>query len=137
MLMEQQNLNTLMSESANDAAVVANEEFNIELDYTQQSIGVVDDLLLSFVEKYQDKALEDSAVFTLCNIFGAYVGETYKKYAGGTWRYDDTDPKAPFVVLDCKDRSYAFAGICYERLVNNSQVSVKSYFDKALSANTQ
>ncbi|QPG04356.1 hypothetical protein IT774_08700 [Salinimonas marina] len=135
--MEQQELNTLMSESAKDATVVAQEEFNIELDYSQQSIALVDDLLLSFIGKYQDKALEDSAVFTLCNIFGAYIGETYKQHAGGTWRYDQTDPKAPFVVLDCKDRSYAFAGICYERLVNDSQISVKSYFDKALHAHTQ
>lgn len=135
--MEQQELNTLMSESAKDATVVAREEFNMELDYSQQSIALVDDLLISFVKKYHDKALEDSAVFTLCNLFGAYLGETYKQYAGGTWRYDQTDPAAPFVVLDCKDRSYAFAGICHERLVNDSQISVKSYFDLALSAHTQ
>lgn len=135
--MNQSELEQLMQDCANDAIRTASEEFDTTLDLSPDSIKLVDDLLLSFVDKYHDKALEDNAVFTICNIFGAYLGETYKQVAGGTWRYDQSNPRAPFVVLDVGNNSYAFAGICYERLVNDSQISVKSYFDQALSQQVQ
>ncbi|MEW9796787.1 hypothetical protein [Alteromonas sp. CYL-A6] len=126
-------LETLMHDSANDAVAVAKEEFGITLDFTPESLALVDDVLLSFLDKYRDKALEDNAVFTLCNVFGAYAGETLKRRVGGEWHYDNSNPEAPYVVLEVDSRSYAFAGICYERLVNDSQVSVKAYFDHALT----
>ena len=67
-------LKTLMSECADDAIEAAKQEFNIELDNTAESISLVDDILLSFIDKYHDQVLENEAVFTICNIFGAYVG---------------------------------------------------------------
>lgn len=135
--MKQQELEQLMADCAHDAVATAKEEFQVELDYSNESIGAVDDVLLSFVDRYHDKALEDDAVFTLCNVFGAYTGETFRRLVGGSWRYDESNPKAPYVLLEVGDRSYAFAGICYERLVNDSQVSVKAYFDQALSQHRQ
>ena len=135
--MQQQELEKLMADCAYDAARTAEEEFRIHLDFSPQSIALVDDILLSFVDRYRDKALEDQAVFTLCNIYGAYTGEVFRKLVGGMWRYDQSDPKAPYVLLETATRSYAFAGICYERLVNDSQVSVKAYFDQAISQHQQ
>lgn len=135
--MKQQELEQLMADCARDAVATAQEEFQLDLDYSSDSIAAVDDVLLSFVDRYHDKALEDEAVFTLCNVFGAYTGETFRRLAGGSWRYDQSNPKAPYVLLDVGERSYAFAGICYERLVNDSQVSVKAYFDQALTQHVQ
>ncbi|MBO1255507.1 hypothetical protein J3L16_07410 [Alteromonas sp. 5E99-2] len=133
--MQQEELDELMQASASDAVSTSQEEFSLELDFSSESIGLVDDVLLGFVDKYQDQALEDEAVFTLCNIYGAYVGEVFKKVVGGEWLYDNTDPEAPYLVLSYGSHTYAFAGICYERLVNNSQVSVRAYFNQAVSNN--
>jgi len=135
--MKQAELATLMEECSVDAVRTAEQEFDVTLDFSKESVSKVDDILLSFLDKYQDRALEDSAVFTICNIYGAYLGECYRKLAGGHWRYEDTDPEAPFVVLDVADRSYAFAGICYERLVNNSNISAALYFEQALGQQVQ
>ncbi|NVK56033.1 MAG: hypothetical protein HWE26_10480 [Alteromonadaceae bacterium] len=135
--MQQQELEELMAQSAKDAVATSQDTFNVVLDYSADSVALVDDLLLAFIDRYKDQALEDNAVFTLCNIYGAYVGEVIRSLMGGQWRYDVSDPEAPFVVLDLGEYSYAFAGICYERLVNDSQVSVKAYFDQALANNTQ
>lgn len=135
--MQQSELNELMEASANDAVVTAREEFSLELDFSPESIALVDDILLGFVDKYHDKALEDQAVFTLCNVYGAYVGETFKSLIGGEWRYDNSNPDAPYVVMSVGSNTYAFAGICYERLVNDSQISVKSYFDQACGNHVQ
>lgn len=129
--MQQQELDVLMKDSAANAVETAQSEFSVKLDYSIESVRLVDDVILMFVEKFQDKALEDTAVFTICNIYGAYLGEVFKKQVGGNWRYDDSDPEAPYVLLDVGENSYAFAGICYERLVNNSQISVYNYFEQA------
>lgn len=135
--MQQHELEQLMADSAKDAVSTSRDMFEVNLDYSAESIELVDSLLLAFIDKYKDQALEDNAVFTLCNIYGAYIGEVMRSLIGGKWRYDETNKSAPFVVLDVGEYSYAFAGICYERLVNDSQVSVKAYFDQALSNNTQ
>ncbi|QCZ93591.1 hypothetical protein [Salinimonas iocasae] len=135
--MQQQELEVLMKDSAANAVETAQSEFSVILDYTRDSVKLVDDVILMFVEKFQDRALEDTAVFTICNIYGAYLGEVFKKQVGGAWRYDDSNPDAPYVLLDVGDNSYAFAGICYERLVNDSQISVYNYFEQALHNKTQ
>jgi len=131
--MSPEELNTLMQDCAKDAVVAAQQEFDIVLDNTTESITLVDDILLSFIDKYHDQALEDQAVFTICNIFGAYVGEILKAQVDGEWVYDQSNPSAPTVFLKVGDNTYAFAGICYERLVNDSQISVNAYYQQALA----
>jgi hypothetical protein len=124
----------LMTDSAKDAVNTSKQEFDVELDYSEQSVSKVDDLLLSFLDRFQAQVLEDKAIFTLCNMYGAYVGETFRGIAGGNWLFDETNPQAPSIFLAIGEQTYAFAGICYERLVNNSETSVKDYFDQALKA---
>ena len=131
--MSPDELNKLMADCANDAVATAKEEFDIVLDNSPASITLVDDILLSFVDKYHDLALEDQAVFTICNIFGAYVGEILKAQLDGQWIYDQSNPNAPTVFLKVGENTYALAGICYERLVNDSQISVFAYYEQALS----
>lgn len=137
MQMTREELTQLMADSAQNAVVTTKEEFNLELDGSAQSIALVDDVLLSWIDKYKDQALEDNAVFTLCNIYGAYVGEIFRNLVGGHWRYDEADPDAPYVLLEYAGKSYAFAGICYQRLVNDSQISVFNYFNQAVANNSQ
>lgn len=137
MQMNREELAQLMADSAENAIETTKDEFHLELDGSPESVALVDDVILSWIEKYKDQALEDNAVFTICNIYGAYVGEIFRHLVGGHWHYDETDPDAPYVVLEYAGKSYAFAGICYQRLVNDSQISVKNYFDQALGNNAQ
>jgi hypothetical protein len=134
--MEQQALNQLMRESAEDAIKTSKEEFGINLDFSRDSIALVDTIILKFLATYKEQALEDKAVFTLCNIYGAYLGETFRKLAGGQWQYNLQNEDAPSIMLTYQERTFAFAGICYERLVNDSNTSVKRYFDEALEGAT-
>jgi len=130
--MEQQALNQLMRDSADDAIKTSKEEFGIELDFSSKSILLVDTMILKFLDTYNDQALEDKAVFTICNIYGAYIGETFRKLAGGQWQYNLQNQEAPAIMLMYQEKTFAFAGICYERLVNDSNVSVQSYFNEAI-----
>jgi hypothetical protein len=137
MHMTREELTDLMIDSAQSAIETTQEEFNLKLNGTDESITIVDDVILSWIDKYKDQALEDNAVFTICNIYGAYVGEVFRKKVGGNWAYDDSDQDAPYVVLQYAGNAYAFAGICYQRLVNDSQISINSYFEQAISNNVQ
>jgi hypothetical protein len=135
-VMLQQELDTLMAETAADAITAAKEEFDITLDNSVDSITEVDTTIEKFISTYPAQSLEDKAVFTICNMYGAYTGEVFRKLAGGQWHYDTSVPEAPSIFLVNKDKSYAFAGICYDKLVKNPDIQIKEYFDKALAANT-
>jgi hypothetical protein len=137
MRMTREELTQLMADSAQNAVQTTKEEFNLTLDSSEQSLAVVDDVILSWLSKYKDQVLEDNAVFTICNIYGAYVGEIFRQKVGGNWSYDESDQDAPYVVLEYAGNSYAFAGICYQRLVNDSQVSIKNYFEQAVANSIQ
>lgn len=137
MAMNRDELNELMQDSAKNAVITTREEFGINLDHSPQSIKLIDEVILKWIERYRDRALEDKAVFTLCNIYGAYIGEVFKSIVGGQWTYDESNPEAPHILFEYGIHSYAFAGICYQRLVHDSQISVDFYFSKAIANNTQ
>ena len=137
MQMTSAELTDLMIDSAQNAITTTEEEFNLILDGSDHSIDLVDDVILSWLGRYKDQALEENAVFTICNIYGAYIGEIFRNKVGGNWAYDESNPDAPYVVLNYAGNTYAFAGICYQRLVNDSQISARSYYDQALANNLQ
>lgn len=130
--MEQKALDTLMRETSQDAVANLKEQLDITLDFTPDSIEHIDTVIHHYLDTFKAEALEDKNVFTLCHMFGAYVGETFRRLAGGEWYYDQSDESAPIMLLQYRDKSFAFAGICYERLVKDQSISVKKYFDLAL-----
>ncbi|MFC3120636.1 hypothetical protein [Agaribacter flavus] len=130
--MEQSELDKLMKCSAEDAVSTAQLELAITLDYSPDSIQYVDKAILGFLDKFSHVALEDKAVFTLCNIFGAYIGEVFKKLANGTWIYATDKSDAPSIYMKVDEHTFAFAGVCFEKLVRNQNVSIESYFANAL-----
>lgn len=137
MHMTNEELNQLMADSAQNAITTTKEEFDVVLDGNPNSVELIDDVILLWIDKYKEKALEDKTVFTICNIYGAYLGEIFRNLVGGQWRYNDSEPDAPYVLLEYAGKSYAFAGICYQRLVNDSQISVSNYFQQAVANNSQ
>lgn len=130
--MTPKELNDLMQQSAQDAIKIANEEFKIELDFSADSASKVDQIIDLYLQTYQQQVFEDKAVFTICNVYGAYLGESFLKLCGGNWYYDDSNQDAPAIYLMLGEKSYAFAGICYERLMQRSSISIAEYFNQAL-----
>ena len=135
--MNASELQQLMVDSASDAVTLAKKEFDITLDFSAASIAQVDIALHAYLDTYQGQVKEHKALFTLCNIYGAYIGETFRKLAGGVWVFDETNEDAPAVFLHLESNTYAFSGICYERLVNNNETRVVEYFNKALANHAQ
>ena len=137
MQMSTEEITELMVDCAQNAITTTQEEFNLVLDGTENSLELVDEVILGWLARYRGQALEENAVFTLCNIYGAYVGEIFRQKVGGRWNYDASDPDAPYVVLEYAGNAYPFAGICYQRLVNDSQISIKNYYQQAVANKMQ
>ncbi len=135
--MKQEELNQLMSDSMQDAIDFANEEFSIELDKSLASVKKLDGIILDCIPFLTDDDKRDQHIFTICNMLGAYMGEVFKLHIGGEWSYDSDDNDAPTTFLSFSGKTYAFAGICYQRLVNDQTVSVAKYFELAQKNVTQ
>ncbi len=134
--MNNNELLQLMTDSADDAVIVSRDQFKIALDFSPASVSLVDAAINLYLDTYKAQALEDKAVFTICNMYGAYVGETFRRIKGGSWILDKENDKSPNVFLAKDNNTYAFAGICYEKLVNNSAVSISEYFDQAIASHS-
>ncbi|AWB67237.1 hypothetical protein C2869_12660 [Saccharobesus litoralis] len=135
--MKQVEIAQLMADSAQDAIKFANDEFQVKLDETIESIAIIDELILNCLPLLNNESEKDKIIFTVCNMFGAYLGEVFIKYIGGQWIYDDSNPDAPSTYLSFNGKTFAFAGICYQRLINDQTVSVRKYFELAQGKVTQ
>ncbi|MER2494422.1 hypothetical protein [Catenovulum sediminis] len=136
--MNQAEITLLMEESATDAVNYIRDEYAVTLDYSIESIAQIDKIILWSIAKLKDeKERKQDFIFVICNMLGAYMGETFRKHIGGEWLYDDSDPNAPTVMLSFSSHTFAFPGICYQKLVNDVNTNVKKYFDIAISNVTQ
>lgn len=128
-----EELQQLMQDSAQDAIAYAAEEFAIQLDQSEASIELIDSLILQARNKYGASVQDSKIIFTLCNMLGAYVGEVFRRQYAGEWIYDETDPSAPSVFLKHGQYTFAFAGIIYQRLINDQTLSVRLYYQESVS----
>lgn len=132
MSLSRQDLQQLMQDTAIDAVKYAQEEFSIALDSSLDSIQRVDDLILQARTKYGAQIHDSKIIFTLCHMLGAYIGEVVRHQYGGTWIYDETHEDAPSVFLLFQEQTFAFAGIVYQRLINDQTMSVYLYAQEAI-----
>jgi len=137
MAINREDLNELMADSARNAVTTSRVELGFNLDYSISSIQQVDEIIKKWGEINKKKPLTEEHIFTICNIYGAYVGEVFRELIGGEWCYDETDPDAPVIMLEYGTNTYAFSSTCFQRLLKDPQVSVSNYFHQAVSNNTQ
>lgn len=135
--MDKNELTELMAAAAQDAVVFAQQQFGMSLDYSTESVKLVDQLLSELAAKHRQKPMPDSEVFTLSNIFGAYIGQIFLQTIGGEWFYQQADEQAPFVTLNYGNHEYPFASVVYHKLVVNAEVRLKEYLRLAFSNSTQ
>jgi len=123
----------LMEDTASDAVKFAQDEFELTLDRSEDSVILIDQLILSIRERYRENLHDSKLIFTVCNMLGAYIGEVFRTHHGGQWVYDDTDPDAPSVFLALGEYTFAFAGIVYQRLINDQDQSTLLYYEEAVN----
>ncbi len=126
-------LSELMLQSAQDAVAYAKEEHQVTLDLSLESLPLVDVLLSSIAHQQQKQRMSDAHMFTLCNIFGAYLGQVFLAVVGGEWVHQTGDETAPYVSLNYNNKEFPLASLVYHKVTKNPDLSVKEYISQAIS----
>ena len=73
--------------SAADAVRIAQQQFHLKLDGSEDSIDEVERALVALNATYAiaSPKPKDAELMPLAQAFGAYVGEVYRKHHGATW----------------------------------------------------
>ena len=129
--MQQQELDTLMQQMFADTKSYAEEQFQISLDGSEASVADVDVLIEKLIASASHDLSDNKVVFTLSNMLGGYVGEIFRQSHGGSWHYDTSDEQAPAVFLLKNEASYAFAGMAFQCLMQNSTLTMQQYYQHA------
>jgi hypothetical protein len=91
------DLPLMMKEFANDAVSFARDQYEIVLDYSEESLDKIENILDALYQELQTKAPDevseqglskDDFVHIVSHLFGGYVGETMRKRFGGEWKLD-------------------------------------------------
>jgi hypothetical protein len=135
--MNTEDLNKLMAESAKDAINYIQSIHGAAVTLCHDDLTVVDTVLTKLAISQIPDPLSQENLFTVCSILGAFVGEIFKNTAGGEWFMDESVPDAPFVVLNYAGKSFPFSSVCYEKIVNQPEISLAKYFELALGGATQ
>lgn len=86
----------MMQDYAAESIEFAHKRFQVALDYSPDSLArvdaMVDELSLlapcGLVKKLFRKTPSEFEVDRICNLFGGYLGEVYRRNVGGEWAVD-------------------------------------------------
>ncbi len=131
--MNHTELTELMRQSAQDAAAYAKDEHQLVLDFTLESLPLVDVLLSTVAHQQQKQRMSDAHMFALCNIFGAYLGQVFVSVVGGEWVHQTADESAPYVSLNYNNKEFPLASLVYHKVTKNPDLSVNDYVRQAIS----
>lgn len=135
--MQDQQLEQLMSQSADDAVNYAKEEFQLTLDFSIESLLQLDVLVSALHDRQKKQAHASDLLFTLCTILGAYTGEVFRRHRGGHWFHDKSSSEAPYVCLTYLDKEFPFSSIIYHKVITDNSISIADYVEQAMSNATQ
>ncbi|CAM3908056.1 hypothetical protein [Rheinheimera salexigens] len=127
------DISKLMQESANDAVIYCQQEHKITLDRSIESLQQLDKILAKFHQQEQQKPHDAEILFTISNMFAAYIGEVFIANVGGSWANNETDAKAPFIYIQFADKEFPFASVCYHKIMHDNTISVYDYVMQAMA----
>ncbi|HAW29677.1 MAG TPA: hypothetical protein DCY03_16400 [Planctomycetaceae bacterium] len=91
-----------MKKQAEQAVQLAHDQFDVELDYSPESVQEVEKILASEREHYlrDSRDRRSLAPVAWSNLWGAYIGEVIKSVKKSEWKYD---PETEIVTLQFTD----------------------------------
>ena len=134
--MNTEELNQLMKQLQGDAVVFAKNDYDLQLTSDVADISKVDTIISALKER-NSASFKDKELFTLSNVFGAYVGEVVRNAVGGSWLYDTSDEQAPAVRLIIDSSDHPFASVIYQHLTGSPDVSIQDYAQNAIARHTK
>ncbi|MDO6684705.1 MULTISPECIES: hypothetical protein [unclassified Agarivorans] len=128
--MNNEEFSKLMADTAEDAISFIESTGSPRPDYSLGSLTQVDQLIKTLSEQH----LDEKEMFTYSYMLGAYVGEVYKKEAGGEWLFiEETEEEPPQTFFKNEERSIAFPGKIYHALFGQEE-TISEYIEQLLES---
>ena len=114
----------MMEHLANEAAGWVKKDRGINLDYSVESIQVIEEEL-GRIEKEIDKEKPQQGTFGLAMGYGAYIGEVFRRRDGGSWAQDHPNGGEQSFPMTTKSNVTIFpVGWCWKRLTVGEEDNV-------------
>jgi hypothetical protein len=132
---DQPSIADVMEAYAADAVDLAEKNFRKQLDFTPDSLKIVEAILQqlhatipsNFFQRLVRKTPSEKQVLTMAKIFGGYLGETIRKTHGGSWELFDMKG-ADTVSLKVGESNIFPVARVYKRIRNGSEENVYAYY---------
>ena len=127
----------MMSAYAEDAVDHARTSSDIVLDYTADSVERVERLLSEmysaipkgFVARAFRRGPSPEQIWTMCKVYGGYLGEVLRREKGGEWRLDkDIVPGVDTICLQHGENRIWPPAKVHKRLKNGPEDNVWHFF---------
>ena len=128
---------SMMNDFAQDAVGFAQDQYQTNLDYSDQSIRDVEKILdilhhelpRTVSGDMTEEASMQDTVDAICNMFGGYIGEVIRREYGGEWKIETMASDHPMVCLQVKGNYIFPSAKVYKRLANGSGDDLWFYYE--------
>ena len=119
--MSDMNCLDMMQMYAVDAVTLASRLGN-ELNYSEDSLAIVEEILAMYHKSLTDEVTEDQ-IGLMSLTWGGYVGEVMRRQLGGEWIMEKE-----MVKLVIKNTEYFPTGVTYLRIKEGPEQSITDYY---------
>ena len=132
--MSEPTLKDMMAAYAEDAVDYATKSGGKVLDYSPESIAIVEDLAATlhkalpkgFFGKLFARGPSPAQLETMCKVLGGYVGEVIRRERGGEWSVNE---ELNALGLQLGPETWAFpVAKVHRRLINGSEDNLESFY---------
>jgi hypothetical protein len=125
-------INEEMRQTADFAINSAKQNYGLDLDYSEDSLEVLDSILEKIYWGFFEHLTEDKAsglVYNTATVWGAYLGEYMCLKWGGTWIYNGTDRHVSITSIEFSPISFV-----YQKITDHPEYNVQNYINEARKA---
>jgi hypothetical protein len=122
------NLNDEMKSTADYAIKAAKERYGQDLDYSEESINKLENLLLQLSQAFSNNGKDEdsnSVISDTATLWGSYLGEYMRLKWGGTWIAKDSDRLVSIINIE-----FSPISLVYQKITSHPEYSVENYLNE-------
>jgi hypothetical protein len=112
-----------------DAVELSMQSFRLTLDFSEDSIASLEELLGRLHESLAAQRPQEDRIWTFAKTFGSYLGEVFRRAQGGEWGMVTTGGTAmPGLRCEPKDLTFSPWTRAHRRILRGAEENVWDYY---------
>lgn len=133
--MSQYTIKDMMKAYSEDAVNLAG-EFEKELDFSEDSLKKVEDILeiyyksipKGFINRLFNKGPTQDEIIQVAKVWGGYIGEVMRQHFGGEWSAEDLFGEKNVIVLNVGETKIFPVAKAYKRIMIGKEDDIYFYY---------